>query len=111
MSDYFNPFDPFHKFDPSNPLYQMNPEYDPLSLQDLCDATNLQNLDNPLSPFYIKENYNSDGGCNDNISTNQEPKKKYQKTEEEKQVEFIVGVIVYIIFIIGTIGGTIGYFK
>ena len=85
--------------------------YNPFNLNDLCNPTKLENYINPMSPLNQVLRNNNDSSRRNSNSYYQERKKKYIKTEEDYQSDLFISCIVIIIFIVGTIGGTIAYFK
>jgi hypothetical protein len=85
--------------------------YNPFNLNDLCNPTKLENYINPMSPLNQVLRHNNHSSSSGSSSYYQERKKKYIKTEEDYKSDLFISYVFIIIFIAGTIGGTIAYFK
>ena len=71
--------------------------YNPLNLKDLWDITKIQNLSNPLSPFYVRP-YNNHGNY-----VKKPKKKKYIRTEQDDKNNNLLCMILFIIYIIASV--------
>lgn len=70
--------------------------YNPLDIKDLWDITKIQNLSNPLSPFYVRTHYKHDNYV-------KKPKKKYKRTEQDDKNNNLLCTILFIIYIVASV--------